>query len=632
MNRQSLLLYILGILLLVTNSCKKDDIEKIITAKLEVKVLDKQNNPIEEAEVELVDLHQKKMTSYSGQAVFEKTKVGEVKVIVRKQHFLDQVQTLMLKKDQENQLNVVLEDGDPYLELEFLTLKLKGKNSESVIAVKSNAAWTVESDVEWLTVDKKSATGNTSVLAFATENLSDEEREGNLKFRISDSTILIKVTQQVNLRLVAHTGGNTPLSDSIFFTFNKPIKINTISNKYELCLPTDMGSNLSDGGKTIKFKYGCASLGRSFPIYYSVTDYDGNTLSETVQIDCFSKKASIGTEVGVHKIIMDRDNKSLWVLARGPQLEFASKLVKMDLESFKIVQEITLPEAPIDFVINPYNQLMYVTTDQKPEIYVYDPKNGKKIKTITLKVLKGDNEMYPFIYPEDILFTNSGFGMVNVGNIQASGEVWKAIDASKNDSIYKHPSVENEFYKSIKVPVLVNGGNDIVGYLDGTSPIILNGKTKTYSKFFESPVPFPFNPFFFSNPKGNKLLINGYWEDALLEFPSMKVINRSYNGVVPWAFSNEEGEENSIFALTVTRGDYLSLLNYSLTKTDLYFPNSITPDNGSYAVSKDNKYFIAAYYDAIYRFDKVMFSARYNYNIVSPTGRVNGQPAVRSFR
>ncbi|OYD44629.1 hypothetical protein CHU00_16045 [Sphingobacterium cellulitidis] len=219
MNRHSLLLYILGILLLVTTSCKKDDIEKIITAKLEVKVLDKQNNPIEEAEVELVDLHQKKMTSYSGQAVFEKTKVGEVKVIVRKKHFLDQVQTLMVKKDQENQLKVVLEDGDPYLELEFLTLKVNGKISESVIAVKSNAAWTVESDVEWLTVDKKSATGNTSVLAFAAENLSDEEREGNLKFRISDSTILIKVTQQVNLRLVAHTGGNTPLSDSIFFYF-----------------------------------------------------------------------------------------------------------------------------------------------------------------------------------------------------------------------------------------------------------------------------------------------------------------------------------------------------------------------------------------------------------------------------
>lgn len=633
MVNQFRLYLLLGLFLFLTNSCKKEQLQKVISANLEILVVDKNDRPIEAAEIVLIDKSLTKKTNSSGEAQFDQVAVGEVIAIVKKKYYLDQSIKIIVKKDHENFIKVQMKDGDSYLNLDPKELILGPKGEISKIKISSNASWYVETNANWIDFDINNGNGDAYLNAEILPNTSDSSRESTIDFKISDSTIRLKVIQKIELKLMSHTDGNTPLSDSIYLTFNKPIKINKITSLTNLCIPSDLGHQLSNENRTVKFKFPCAALGDSFPIHFSVSDYDGQTLSETVQIDYFSKKLELES---FHRFLMDPDNKHFWVITRNSYgyepTSKENKLIKINLESFNVVQDFTLPSQPSDIAFNPYNHLIYITTDQKPEIYVFDSKKGKIVKTITLKTLRGDLEMYPFIYPQEILFTNSGFGIVNVGNNQMSGSVWKAIDATKKDSIYYFPEVENQLYKSIKSPILINAEKDIVGYLDGELPIIINGTTKKYNKFFESPVPFTFNPYFFSNPNGTKLLIMGYWEQALVQLPNRNIINRSYNGVIPWAFSNEEGEENHIFALTGERSNYLSLLNYSKTKTELFFPSKIIYNYKNLTVSKDNKYFIAAHHQFLYRFDNVMFSSRFNYDVVSPISKMEMQLKSRTFR
>ncbi len=620
--------------LLIINSCKKSELDKDFTSNLEILVVDKNDKPISDSEIEiLTKLRLSKKTNSNGVALFDQVTVGEVTVVVKKIHFLDQAIKKIVKKDQENTLKVTLNDGEAYLELDREEIVAGEKGLRSQIRVTSNAAWTVESKADWIKLDVTSGNGNIDLYPEILLNNSDSARESTIDFKISDSTFRIKVIQKIDLRLIAYTGGTTPLSDSIFLTFNKPVKINRISNVSNLCIPADMGHKLYNKDRTVKFRFGCARLVNVFPIHFSVTDYDGQTLSETVQIEYFSRKMPM---FSFRMMLMDPDGKHLWVITRNPNEEYdrtrENKLIKINLESFEVVQDLMLPAAPIEMAYNPYNKYIYVTTELRPEIYVVDTKKNKIEKTIHLKALKGDNDLYPYIYPHEILFTNSGFGVVNVGNIQTSGGVWKAIDATLNDTIYHYPGIEDQLHKTIKSMALVNGGKEIVGYLDGESPLFISGVTKKYGNFFESPVPFPFNPFFFSNPKGTKILITGYWEQALVNVPKIDVVNRSYDGVVPWAFSNLEGEENHVFAITGVRYNNLALLNYSKAKTELFFPSGINYNVGCLAVSKDNKYYIAAHNEMLYRFDNVMFSSRYNYDVLSPTARIEMQAKSKSFR
>src|SRR5690606_12549787 len=111
-----------------------------------------------------------------------------------------------------------------------------------------------------------------------------------------------------------------------------------------------------------------------------------------------------------------------------------------------------------------------------PSIFVFDPENGQLIKTIPVNPLPEDNETIPSIYPANLRFTRSGFGVLNVRRENASGMTWKVLDSSKNDSIYYHKDVEPEAaYSGIYSPQLTKKKRDIIGYWDSRNLIMING-------------------------------------------------------------------------------------------------------------------------------------------------------------
>jgi len=414
----------------------------------------------------------------------------------------------------------------------------------------------------------------------------------------------IEIKQPIKLKLTKTTDGLTPLSDSVYFHFNKKITVNSFRSLYTLCVPANQEEPVYvDDHHGFKVKYPCASLGMTFPFEYSVTDEEGETLIDTVEISYYTKKFSL-QDASIPNMVVTDDNKSVWLTTITDNMD-RFRLLKIDLGSFEVKIDVAIPDIPANLTINPYNHLIYICSNyNKPQIFVLSPEDGHLVKTIEMKPIPGDNEVYPNLNPGNLIFTRSGFGVLN------AGYGWKVLDSSKNDTIYYHKDTDpvTDTYFGIKSPQLTNDKKDILGYWEYLGTVIINGDTQEVTPFNAPRSEEGLNwTDFFAN-KVNNLMFASHWDGQLFDSKTGWISPISYPGLRPWGFTYREHEELYLLGVTQEREEKLVLFNYASGEEIFSFPahpEMVLLDNTS-----DGKYYLFATSRDLYLFDEQMFPGR----------------------
>ncbi|SEM23773.1 hypothetical protein SAMN05661044_04617 [Olivibacter domesticus] len=403
----------------------------------------------------------------------------------------------------------------------------------------------------------------------------------------------------IKLALIDHTNGETPFSDSIYLTFSKKIKVNYIKSNYQYCITDDMGISYTSDSKGFKFKYSCAELGRTYPFEYSVTDEEGNTLTNKINIDFFTNRIQFDG-FSVLNTILSPDNKHIWLTLTN--IEDVNRFVSLSTDSLKVEFDIPVPDASKDISYNPYNGFIYISSFYHPQIFVFDPIAKKLVKTITLNILPEDNETYPAIFPADIRFTKNGFGIVNLNSEGSAGINWKIIDSTKEDTIY-YGSEKDGTYASIGQACLINDSTQIMGYSGYLRKIVvIDQVSRDIIKTFESPIPVTYTPYFKVSTKNNNVMVYGNGV-AFMNTKSNAVHNHHNEGFFPWDFSYRSNEPNHIFGM---ENQHVILFNYLNGNKILSYPLGITP-TFTYMTS-DGKSLACAGIEGVYLFSEKMFT------------------------
>lgn len=403
----------------------------------------------------------------------------------------------------------------------------------------------------------------------------------------------------IKLELMDHTNGETPFNDSIYLTFSKKIKVNYIKSTYEYCITDDMGITYADDKHGFKFKYGCAELGRSYPFEYSVTDEEGNTLTNKITIDFFTKRINF-EGYSVQNAILSSDNNHFWITITNDEGTL-SRILSLSTDSLKTEFDISIPKDSRAISYNPYNGFLYISSFYDPRIFVVDPIREKLVKTINLQVLPQDEEIYPAIFPGNICFTKNGLGLLNVHNDISGGSIWKTIDSTLGDSIYY--DAKRGIYNNIIDFTLLSDSTQIIGYNDESNKfVIIDQIQKNVVKTFDSPIsPGAVTPAIKASKKDNMVMFYGLGN----AFMDTKTNDLYYydNGLFPWDFSYRSNENGYAFCL---RNSKIVLFDYMKGKEIFSYPVGIGLTYTE--ITSDGKYLFCAGTNGIYMFSEKMFA------------------------
>jgi hypothetical protein len=245
-------------------------------------------------------------------------------------------------------------------------------------------------------------------------------------------------------------------------------------------------------------------------------------------------------------------------------------------------------------------------------IYVFDKLAEEIIKTISFKPHSSDHPDHPYIYPFDICFTKTGYGIVFLRADGMSGMEYDIIDSSLGDSIY-HPQ-----NWSLDVPetlmlnydfsqIIIKHGAFMITTIDGTS----------HEKNSFSP---PVNDLIgriFPNKMRNEIYISGRNNQYILNLENNQIVSTiSYierGGMAE--FSYNANEEHFIYNLEDWNG-YFRFLDYnnSITLHEIKALRALTGTmacetgcNKSSATT-DGRLFVVTGCSHLYIFDTEIFS------------------------
>ena len=224
-------------------------------------------------------------------------------------------------------------------------------------------------------------------------------------------------------------------ADTFVMKFNKLISVESLLSTQPGCEMNLKYNSTFDSGKTVKFyDFQCAQLGGEFSIKYSVKDSMGNTLSNTLVLNCYTRKIITGGIAG--KYFITNDNNYCWITTSAP-----NKILYYGINDTTIKKSFNLDFVPLKAVYNYYNDKIYIITAiddyvHRTNLYVINPNNGAIEKTIPIPAGKY-NEIQ---FAEDLAFGSNGYGMLKISN-ENSSTFWMVIDTQQNDSIYLHPAL-----------------------------------------------------------------------------------------------------------------------------------------------------------------------------------------------
>lgn len=394
--------------------------------------------PLEGAQVKAGTLV--RTTLAGGNYYFKDIPAGTYQVSAEKPSYLPLVKDAMVTDGKETILDFSLSAGEPSLWLSDTLMTASHNPAYGEITVFANATWQVEVQPGWLSCSVSGGQGNKAVKISWIAYDGVESRAGDVIFRMGTIVRTLHVTQHASLKLMvnkAYLGnGVAGIPDSVYLRFNKPVTVKQIINEDNTCI-CEIGYTMKDQGYGLMFSYSCGRFGISFPVRVHVEASDGTKFNEIIQASFFDK--TIPFEGRITDIFYLPDLKSCWIAQQEP-----NSLVRISAGEMMVEKEIPLDFKPRGVVLNPYNQLLYVIGGDPGHnqfdstVYIFHPESGNLLKKVVIHPEEGGHPNYPTIFPYEIGFTNSGYGLILLQQDGASGLDWRILDSSHGDTVYFH--------------------------------------------------------------------------------------------------------------------------------------------------------------------------------------------------
>lgn len=440
-------LIFLIIIIFFSTSCKKDKNEETKFGILQGVIVNEFDQPIADV---LVELDSKTVTTNAnGVYVFSYVPVGSHKVTASKDAYITKTEDAEIFENETSNLDFKLNSGNTFLEISDSVINIESSDINLEVHVFSNASWMVKENSDWIDLSSQSGEGDEEIIINCSENSSDEPRIDTIVFSSGKIVRSLIIKQFMPIKLIKTEGiignDNTAVKDSVYLLFNTAIQVKSIKSNWEYC-SSEISYKLVNDNKGLMFTFSCAELGGRYPFTINVEDENGQKFDKEIEVPFYNNRLNIEGIITSYKII-DSENKA-WISTHTP-----NRLIEVSLNSFTITKTIELEFQPRYFTVNPYNNLLYVLSGDlfnsvlDNNIYVFNQQSGLLTKKITFKPEADDHPDYPTIYPYDICFTKSGYGIVLLCEDGASGIDWKVIDSSIDDTTYRHQQRVNDYWQ-----------------------------------------------------------------------------------------------------------------------------------------------------------------------------------------
>lgn len=420
-------------------SCTEDSNDTIPTyGKLGGKVTDGFGQILANASIKISssDFSSEQTTNEFGRYLFSDLRTGDYKIEVSKEYFLGKSVMQTVEKNIVNEADFSLELGEEILAVSDSVIKAGVQYGKYELKVQSNTSWTIISDSDWVTLSSNSGKGDGQIDLSVKENMGESTQTAILTLSTGKISKSIKVVQASSLKIIQTkgVGGNQLASDpnsKVVISFNRPISsVVRIEPLFRNCQGAPFSPTFNEDHTELSFTYSCGRLGSNYAFTLELIDTENNTHIENIEAAFYDKKLAIDGLITNRFSVQDKDIE--WIVTTAP-----ARVYKFNMLAFEIEKEFAL-DATVSFehqiTINPYNNLLYIASMGKLEIY--DPESGKLVKTVGL--LEVENDPYSIYYVYSMAFNKSGMGILALRQTGSSGERWVKID-SANDHLISVP-------------------------------------------------------------------------------------------------------------------------------------------------------------------------------------------------
>ena len=556
-------------------SCEKDEIKEY--GNLEGTIQNEYGQPIEGAYVELGNLSDS--SGVFGLYSFEKLNIKEYTITVSKENFLPETHEVSIQPNKTEILDFILFAGEAFINISDSVKNVNPYGGAFNVEVSSNAAWTVESNSQWISYSSDHGEGNGIIQVGYQRNESSSSREDTVIFKSGSIEKQLVIHQVGAVKVVSYQGiignGEDGAKDSVFVLFNKPINVESITSNWIYCI-SDINYTLTDNNCGLRFSYSCADLGGSYPFTISVSDNDGYEITETINVPFY--KSKLDFEGLMTDYLFINNDKEVLISAFLP-----SRLIRYSIEQDSILQTIDLSAdlSPIVLSLNPYNSKVYMmgsdpdaqwrdTYVDRPDIYTYDLQTNVVTKAITIQPDGNDHPQYPTNIPFKLAFTNTGVGVVLLKSNESSDYRWKIIDCTNGHSVYIYP-----YYNSI-----IDDGIDFLGVHrnhDNTKLYLRQYASCAYGIFdgatdhitLVTPSSITRSKFITPNRKSDKFFAGQLYDQFVIDLEGnmsqISTIDNRNNGSAD--FSYRTTDDNVVYFCD---NDYLRVMDYNTGSTPMW--------------------------------------------------------------
>lgn len=467
---------------------------------------------------------------------------------------------------------MVLESGEPYLEVPQAPLDTSSAEGSVRLEVESNTSWAASSEQDWVTFSSQEGSGNEGLWLRWSRNEGREPRTGTVVLSAGSLRKTLQLIQGPRLQLVSHhpLPGNWSKQQvsHVQVLFNSRVRLKEIISHWPFCI-TDIQRTATDDEHGVRFSFNCAELGGTYPFTLVVEDRYGITLRQELQVGFYARKRELEGIILGHEP-SDGDS-SLWFITRTP-----NRVYQVSMNDLSVLRRFSLPFEPRRLALNPFRQELYLLSHGR-EIWVLDNQSGAVKRQVTVEPGEGEHPRDPVVYPLDLEFTRNGLGIVLLGAQGSSAMSWSVIDSRNNDTTYKHPQYQTEisgpglFRDFESVHVNHDRSRLLLPLPYGSSGIaIFHQDTERLTEYFPPAItrgvflaPNRTNDRIYSGQLYNQLIINPF--DGYRSAESY-IDNRDEGSA---DFSYKEGESETVYFCDE---HYLRVLDYKTTTTPALYP------------------------------------------------------------
>ena len=444
-------IFILFIIAFFIYSCSEENdlptnIPKYIPyGSLEGFVLNMYGQPLENTILEVDNSTTK--TDSQGRFNFKRIKTGVHTISAFKDFYLADNSTINIRKDSLTWVTFELKAGNPYLRISDSIFVVNGYGDFVDVPLESNSGWIIKNNSSWIKVSTDKGDGNSTIRLSWNENVvGDEYRSDSVLITAGDQSIYLKVVQSFPLRIKEVKGiiGNlmTGVSDSVLVVFNQPFEVSSITSNDNWCL-CDIKYTVH-AGNSLRFTYDCADIGGEYSFTINLKNSKENlNLKENIVVSFYDTYVEL--EGVLKNFKLSEDEKYCWVTTYLP-----NRLYCIDIKESTIKSAFNLDFEPGTLAYNPYNGYWYVLPSYEKYFgifsscfYVVNPENGKTVKTVVIEADKYDHPQLPYVHPHDIVFSDSGLGVIVLKSPGHTGDKFRMIESYNDDKMWYHTDFIN---------------------------------------------------------------------------------------------------------------------------------------------------------------------------------------------